>query len=373
MATKYTYNEKRKEWYTLVYDGRYNADGSKHRKRLSSKKSSKDLERLVREFKESLEEEAVTSYTLGEYALKWFELYKSNKEINTRNMYQNALHYLEPIEDIQLTALTRSHFQTIININQEHPRTCTIIYQTVKQILKSAVLDGCLSDISFRKITADISLPKSQKREKTPLTESEKDALLNCPLDDQKRAFVTVLYYCGLRTGEALALDPEDFDFENRQLSVNKVIVFDKNTPVLKPYPKSDNGVRKIPLSRPCISILKPYVTSCKGALFKCENSPYMTSQAYRSMWASIVMSCNKYLGYNPNAKKNKTEKPIKELTAHRLRHNFCSLLCYEVPTISTKTIAKILGDNEEMVLRVYSHILEEKEDAEKAINHAFK
>ena len=33
---KYTYNESRKEWYTLVYDGTLTASGAKHRKRISS-------------------------------------------------------------------------------------------------------------------------------------------------------------------------------------------------------------------------------------------------------------------------------------------------------------------------------------------------
>lgn len=374
MATKYTYNEKRKEWYTLVYDGTLTSTGEKHRKRISSKKSSKDLEKKVNAFKLSLDTEAtVSNITFGEYATSWYELYKSNKEINTKSMYKNALHYFEPIEDIRLSDLTRSHFQKVINLNQDHPRTCTIISQTFKQILKSAVLDGLLSDRALRNITTDISLPKAKKREKKPLSALETEALLSCKLDDTKRAFVTVLYYCGLRKGEALALEDTDFDFQEGTVSVNKVVVFDKNTPVLKPYPKSDNGVRVIPLSRACISILKPYVATCKGTLFKGKNTPYMSGTSYKSMWASICMSCNKYYGYNPNAKKDKKPKLITELTAHRLRHNFCTLLCYQVPRISTKTIARLLGDSEEMVLNVYSHILEEKEDTKGAIEEAFK
>ena len=374
MATKYTYNEKRKEWYTLVYDGTFTPSGEKHRKRISSKKSSRDLENKVAAFKASLDTETPTkSVTLGDYAAQWCDLYKANKEINTKAMYINALHYFEPIEHIQLTELTRSHFQQIINLNNEHPRTCTIISQTFKQVLKSAVLDGLLSDRAFRNITSNISLPKAQKRVKKPLSALERDALLNCDLDDSKRAFVTLLYYCGLRKGECLALEARDFDFIANTVTINKVVVYDKNTPILKPYTKSVNSMRVLPLCVACISILKPYVANCTGTLFKSQNSPYLTGTAYKSFWGSIVMSCNKYLGYNPNAKKNKTPKQITELTAHRLRHNYCTLLCYQVPRISTKTIAKLLGDSEKMVLEVYSHILEEKEDINGAIERAFK
>ena len=90
MAKKYTYNEKRKEWYTLVYDGTYNADGSKHRKRITSKKSSGDLEKKVKAFKDEVEHRGavrLTPYTFGEYAKIWLDTSKSTKELNTKQMY----------------------------------------------------------------------------------------------------------------------------------------------------------------------------------------------------------------------------------------------------------------------------------------------
>ena len=67
-------------------------------------------------------------------------------------------------------------------------------------------------------------------------------------------------------------------------------------------------------------------------------------------------------MGYNPY-KKDRGEPPIVGLTPHIFRHNYCTELCYQVPMISTKKIAKLMGDTEKMVLDVYSHIIEEKED----------
>ena len=55
-------------------------------------------------------------------------------------------------------------------------------------------------------------------------------------------------------------------------------------------------------------------------------------------------------------------------MTAHMCRHNYCTRLCYEIPKISTKKIAELMGDTELMVLKVYSHILDEKEDLDAAI-----
>lgn len=374
MAVKYKYDEKRKEWATLVYDGRINSDGSKHRKRISSKKSSKDLENKVAAFKASLETAPkLTNITFYDYALSWLDLYKQNKELNTITMYKNTVKYFDVLDNVLLCDITRSHFQQVINLNQEHPRTCILISQTFKQIIKSAVYDGLITETIAARATMDISLPKYQRKEKKPLSEEEKEALLNCDLSDYKRAFVTILYYCGLRKSEALALTADDIDLKAKTVTINKALVNDGNKPMLKPYPKSDNGVRSVPLCKPAIDVLEPYLVNCKGLLFPNSYGAYMSPTSYRTMWNSIIASCNAYLGYNPNAKKNRIEKPIKNLTAHRLRHNFCSVLCYQVPRISTKTIAKILGDTEKMVLDVYSHILEEKEDIAGAINSAFK
>ena len=84
---KYTYNESRKEWYTLVYDGTYTDTGQKHRKRISSKKSSADLERKVNQYKQALAEQGTVSdcnYTFGEYAQIWLDTSKASKEQNLR-------------------------------------------------------------------------------------------------------------------------------------------------------------------------------------------------------------------------------------------------------------------------------------------------
>jgi integrase len=80
----------------------------------------------------------------------------------------------------------------------------------------------------------------------------------------------------------------------------------------------------------------------------------------------------NMALGYYPFKKKDKGEKPIQGLTAHVFRHNYCTMLCYQIPKISTKKIAQLMGDTEKVVLDVYSHIVEEEEQITEALNSAF-
>ena len=373
---KYSYSEERKAWCTFVYDGTLMPNGAKRRKRIISKKSSADLEKRVLEFKRSLEEQGTTmsNVTFGEYAERWLNVAKSTKELNTQKMYKYTLSYFGDISDRQLTSINHSDLQSIINQYSDKPRTCKTIKLTFGQIIKSAVRDHLLPRTAIDDILTDISLPKYQKPLKKPLNELEKEALQKAELDERKRAFISILYYCGLRRGEALALTPEDFNWADSTVRISKAIVFDSNKPILKDYPKSDNGIRFVPLPVASMPYIKPYVTKCADKyLFHVENNEMMTAIGYRRMWESIICSMNIALGYDPQQKVPKPVRPIQNLTAHTFRHNYCTELCYQIPIISTKEIARLLGDNEKMVIDVYSHLVEGKEKTSEALNNIFQ
>lgn len=372
---KYKYDEKKKDWHTLVWDGTYNMDGSKHRKNIRSVKSSADLEKKVLAFKKQVEEKSTsraTTLTFGQYAQEWFAVNKATKELNTKKMYEGVINkYFEGINHLFLVDIRHSHLQQVINENIDHPKTCKNIKQTFGQIIKSAIRDRYLPKSAYEDIMDDISLPKYQKSRKRALTPLEKEALFKADLNEEKRAFVSILYYCGLRKGEALALTPEDFDFEKKTVNISKVIVFDGNRPILKPYPKSDNGIRTVPLPDEAIPYIQTFTECSVGYLFKANGKAMMTDTGYRRMWESIITEMNIAVGYEPQ-KKDRSLRKITDLTAHIFRHNYCTELCYKVPAISTKMIAKLMGDTEKVVLDVYSHIVDEKENVSDVVNSIF-
>lgn len=90
-----------------------------------------------------------------------------------------------------------------------------------------------------------------------------------------------------------------------------------------------------------------------------------MTKSSYDKMWRQIIIKINLAAGGSRDL------QVIFGLTAHIFRHNYCTNLCYQIPAISTKKIAQLMGDTEAMVLNVYSHIREEKENAEEVIKTA--
>ncbi len=334
------------------------------------------LDQFVIEFKQKLREPDPTQDVLFiDYCWKWFKTFKSCKEYNTRYMYENVIrvHFTRNLCDLSINKLDLTISQGLINKNIDHPRECKIIYLTLKQVLKSAVRDGLFSQVVYDKIFSGLSLPKCKKPKKRPLTDIERKAVFSADLSPMKATFLYLLYYTGIRKGEALALTPEDFDFKNGSVSISKTLIFTGfSDSEIKNSPKSDNGFRTIPLPAECINRIQPYISSCDGYLFHGQGAVLANRSFYRRFWDSIILNMNIAAGYNP-WKKEKQLKPIQGLTAHIFRHDYCTQLCYQIPDISTKMIAQLLGDSEKMVLEVYSHLMLEKEKVIESIEKARK
>ena len=163
-----------------------------------------------------------------------------------------------------------------------------------------------------------------------------------------------ILYGCGLRRGEALALSVPDLDFANLSIRVTKSLAFDKNDPYIKP-PKTSSGVRTVPIPDMVLPYLESYCMSLhQDQLFYTAGARYMSKSSFVRMWKNI-----------------QTRMDSPRLTAHLFRHNYCTTLCYQIPAISIKKIAELMGDREKMVIDVYNHILSEREDVRGALENA--
>ena len=351
---KAKYTRGKDGWFsTLVWDGTYNSNGTKHRKQLRSNKSSKDLEDKVNNFNRKVKEKEVvlkTDITFIGYAKEWRQLYKANKSIKTKEMYDRIISStFSDLEGVKLKYIERKHLQSVLNSST--PAIARQAYITFKQIIKSAITDKYLP-INAMDMFEGIDKPKAEAKERRTLIEEEKAKIKDGNFRPMDKAFLLIIYGCGLRRGEAISLTRFDIDFKKKELKVNKAITFDGNDPVIKDT-KSKSGIRRVPMPDFLVAYLKDYVHTLKSPqLFYTQGKENMTKSSYMKMWNRI-----------------RTEIGSEDLTAHVFRHNFCTSLCYQIPTISIKKIAQLLGDKEDMVMKVYNHIVMEKEDAKTAIN----
>ena len=147
-----------------------------------------------------------------------------------------------------------------------------------------------------------------------------------------------------------------------KPLKVQRAVFFDGNNPGIKD-PKTENGYREIPMPEYLVEFLRHY--KADGYLIQKMAGGLMTKSAYDKMWESIVRKMNLAAGGTEHV------RVITGLTAHVFRHNYCTQLCYQIPKISIKKIAQLLGDTEKMVMEVYNHIIEDQENPTEAIENA--
>lgn len=331
--------------------------------------TSAELERkmadIVHDYQHNVVKES--NMPLGEYAEQWYQTYQSKRRVNTRAMYDNVIHkhIIPEIGHIPLNKITASDMQKLINDRIDKPNTCQKIKLTLKQILNSAIND----DLLFKNAASGIILPKIPKPPKRALTKQEKKAIFNAKLIESDRAFVTILYYFGLRREEAIALMKSDFDFSRKELHVQRTIVFDKNDPVIDNLMKSNSANRIIPIPDSIILDLEQYVLNLNTLyLFTKKDGKNITQSAYTKMWSRIIKNISS--AYYTKEEQMLNPSPIK-LTAHIFRHNYCTILYYS--GISRKKAVQLMGHNSyRMIEEIYAHLDDEKENTTEKLNAAF-
>lgn len=338
----------------------YTDDGKPKRKTLYGR-TIMELDKKVAEFK-SLQNKGIIindeGMTVEQWGKKWLELYKSAKEYNTYTMYQNVLnkHIIPQLGDIRLNALKSHHIQELLNdiIQKGHHRTAEIVKLTIKQMIQQAIINEYI----YKDVSLKVSLPQSKKKEKRALTTEEKLLIEKSKLTQKERVFVDLLYYTGVRRGEALALTVKDIDFINRKLTINKNLVLKDSQSDIKNSPKTDAGNRLIPLPTKLLSELKEYLANVSSIyLFTKQNGELMTKSSFRRFWDNILDKMNIAAGGDKFSRSETAIRLVsKDITPHIFRHTYATNLYYA--GIDVKTAQRLLGhSNIQITLEIYTHL----------------
>lgn len=155
------------------------------------------------------------------------------------------------------------------------------------------------------------------------------------------RVFFQLLFYSGLRLGEALAITPADI--EGNIIHVNKTWVELHDGRTLISEPKSTMSKRDVVIPEHLTKVLNDYM----NMLIKKKPTDRlfpMGEQRVRSYMASVIARAN-----------------LPKLSPHGLRHSYASFLYSTSKNINI--VSKQLGhSNPEITQRVYSHMLPEED-----------
>ena len=246
-------------------------------------------------------------------------------------------------------------------------------YQTINNYKRSlkACFYTALNDDLVRKNPFNWNLTDvlvDDTEHKTALTDEEVNALLSfVQMDEVYQKYynaIVVLLHTGLRISELCGLTVSDIDFEQGFIRVNHQINYDKGEYSIS-EPKTESGIRKIPMLKPVKEALQDEIKSRTGVkqilidgysdfVFLNQKSLPMYAHCYSKAFSSLIKKYNKY----------HKENELPAFTPHTLRHTFCTNMANKKMT--PNTLQYIMGHkNILMTLGYYTHATSESAMAE--------
>lgn len=142
---------------------------------------------------------------MQEYARKWLEIYKHDAELNTRTMYRHIIDvHLDALKSVPISSIRKTDVLMCLNAASGKLRTQEQILLTLKQVVRAAVTDKHIAPGVYMEVFDGIRIKKQKNTDKRALTPEEKAAVFSADFTNMQKAFVYIIYGCGLRRGEPL-------------------------------------------------------------------------------------------------------------------------------------------------------------------------
>ena len=293
------------------------------------------------------------------YYMDWIKLYKEKavRKVTLDKYYLTHRKIKELAPELHMNELTRQSYQKLLNnYAATHEKQTTLdFHHHLKAALVDALDEGLLEHDPTRRAIIKGVDPSNKKNKFLNLYELQK-LLRHLDLGDELNWdwFILLVSKTGLRFAEALALTPEDFDFERQQIIVNKS--WNYKTPIGNfQKTKNESSNRVVMVDWHLMNQFKSLIRN------KESDWPIFVPHNKRVFNSTVNGLLEKYC----------YKLDIPTISVHGLRHTHASLLLYE--GVSVASVAKRLGHaNTTSTQETYIHIIEELEnkDNNKVLHH---
>ena len=328
------------------YTGRWNA---RFTIKLLNNKSKRIFKRGFNSKKEALEYEkkVILDNSLGsnisfKVAIHQYLEFKKLriKELTYMNMSNilNSITYFDNLLISDITPIQVSNFQNDL-LKKYKGSSIRTINAYVKMLFTWCVRYKNLASNPFDMVDR---LKLETKKRMDIITVDEFNQIVEQVNNPDMKLMFKLLFWTGLRIGEARALKIDDIDFNNKTISVTKTYTHLKGKDVIT-TPKTKSSIRIIKIDDILIQDIKDYLNKARYILD--DNFIFRYNKSYYlAIFKDITL---KVLG--------------KSLRIHDLRHSHASFLINN--GVDVLLISKRLGHtNTTMTLNTYSHLYPDKE-----------
>ena len=299
-----------------------------------------EINRKISEWKEKEAESRTKGPAFSKVADDWWEQAQNELAASTQRGYIPALnraraHFGDtPIRSITPTDVN-VFLRSVAKKNKMADKTARTQLMVCSMVFRFAVQSGYVPFNPAR----DLDVPRNLKKERRAIASDDDIKRVKEHYDAPFGAFAYWCLYTGLRRNELLALTWADVDMENRQIRVNKSCFRDTDGKVKAKSPKTQSGVRSVPIPNKLAEKIVPGT----GLVFPGE-SGYMTNGMFERHWKHYV------------------EASGVTCTPHQLRHAYATMLYEASDKVSMEDAQYLLGHaNIQTTKDVYTHIRDAK------------
>ena len=323
------------------------------------------------------------SITLSEWFKSWMEIHKYMVIRNNTKMYyiQIFTKHIEPtLGNKKLKNITQLDIKSLLKeLDQNGYQYET---QNKVRIMLLDMFDKAMVDnYVLKNPCKGIKLVRDEKKDIRVFTREEQAEFFDCCKGTFYDNLFIVAISTGLRQGELCALTWDDIDFENKEISVTKTLLYQKlEGDTQKEFhinpPKTKTSKRTVPISKQCEIALKKqyiqrnYIMSKKSAnpLVGFENILF-TTKFGTPICDQIMIDAIKRIVDEINLCKDELEQ-FETFTPHCFRHSFATR-CFEAG-IPPKTVQTYLGHASlQMTMDLYTAVLpNQKQDEMKKFEY---
>ena len=345
----------------------------------SEKEAKKKMEEYLDGLKMGLSDNHRNAF-LGSYMRIWlFEVVKVSSKIkpSTFERYEGIYrNYIKnsPIAPLPIYNIKSLNIQRYYNDLKEEGKSASQIFN-LNKLLKSFFSYAVNEGYIIKNPCTGLVIPgKYEEPQKEVEVFSDKDlyAILNSPEDSTIKDLALLCISTGMRRGEALGLNENDFDEDNKLIHIRRTIstitFIDKEDnrtiKTISQIPKTKGSIRDIPYPTSLIPVIKhikakksinklkagdSWNCSNDNYLFLTENGELINDSNISRAWKRFLKRCG-----------------VEYIKFHALRHTYATKQ-FEA-NIPLKTVSSLLGHSSiEVTSNIYTHV--RKEQKEKSID----
>ena len=339
--------DNRQYVFTLRYKDIYGQSRQYTSKRFKTKKEALEQEAKFR-IKVAEGKVLSSNKTFKEIFLEYQEYRKKDMKIQSLKKVENLFEVFEPIKEVRMNDFDINKYKQFRNYIEEKGYSVEYknkIVGLLKRLIKYSNKFYNTSDNMLKFIENYKGINES-KKEMEFFTYDEFKKFISVIDEFNYKTFFEVLYYLGLRQGEATALNWNDINFTKKEVRINKTLTTKlKGQLYTFSSPKTNKSYRVLPIPNKLIKSLKTLQEEAKKRKYY-SNEWFVFGNELPFRESTIQAKKNKYCDI----------AGVKRIRIHDFRHSCASFLIQHGASIVL--VSKYLGHSKiSVTLDIYTHL----------------